>query len=86
VRFSPDDSVGGLNRDAALATIAVVSNSTNAMYAQLLNQYAPQPPFDAGTPMTAPPEILGSFSRIFGGGTAEVEEVVTAFLQDQETV
>lgn len=71
--------------DASLATIAVLSNSTNAMYAQLLNQYAPQPPFDAGTPTTAPPEILGSFSRIFGAGTAELEAVVAAFLQDQGT-
>jgi len=69
--------------DASLATIAVLSNSTNAMYAQLLNQYAPRPPFDAGTPVTAPPEILGSFLRIFGPGTTQVEKVVAAFLQNQ---
>lgn len=70
--------------DASLATIAVLSNSTNAMYAQLLNQYAPEPPFDAGTPLTASPEILGTFSLIFGEGETQLEGVVAAFLRQQQ--
>jgi cyclohexyl-isocyanide hydratase len=69
--------------DASLAVIAVLSNSTNAMYAQLLNQYDPAPPFDAGSPVTAPPDVLGSFSQIFGGGEAELEKVVAAFLKSE---
>lgn len=69
--------------DASLATIAVLSNSTTAMYAQLLNQYAPQPPFNAGTPVTAPPEVLGSFSRLFGAGETKLEKVIAAFLKDE---
>jgi transcriptional regulator GlxA family with amidase domain len=71
--------------DASLATIAVLSNSTNAMYAQLLNQYAPRPPFDAGTPIAASPDIMGKFSQIFGDGETQLEKVVAAFLQEQGT-
>ena len=67
--------------DASLAVISVLSNSTNAMYAQLLNQYDPSPPFDAGSPLTAPPDVLGSFSQIFGGGEAQLEKVIAAFLK-----
>ena len=69
--------------DASLAVIAVLSNRTNAMYAQLLNQYDPAPPFDAGSPVTAPPDVLGSFSQIFGGGEAELEKVIAAFLKSE---
>jgi transcriptional regulator GlxA family with amidase domain len=69
--------------DASLAVIAVLSNSTNAMYAQLLNQYDPAPPFDAGSPVTAPPDVLGSFSQIFGGGEAQLEKVIAAFLKSE---
>lgn len=68
--------------DASLALIAVLSNRTNAMYAQLLNQYDPAPPFDAGSPVTAPPDVLGSFSQIFGGGEAALEKVIAAFLKE----
>jgi cyclohexyl-isocyanide hydratase len=66
---TPNQRDSGL--DASLAVIAVLSNRTTAMYAQLLNQYDPAPPFDAGSPVTAPPDVLGSFSQIFGGGEAE---------------
>lgn len=69
--------------DASLAVIAVLSNRTNAMYAQLLNQYDPAPPFHAGSPVTAPPDVLGSFSQIFGGGEAELEKVIAAFLKSE---
>lgn len=69
--------------DASLAVISVLSNRTNAMYAQLLNQYDPNPPFDAGSPLTAPPDVLGSFSQIFGGGEAQLEKVVAAFLKSE---
>lgn len=69
--------------DASLAVISVLSNRTNAMYAQLLNQYDPEPPFDAGSPLTAPPDVLGSFSQIFGGGEAQLEKVVADFLKSE---
>lgn len=68
--------------DESLAAIAVFSNSTTAMYAQLLNQYDPDPPFDAGSPVTASPEVLGSFLQIYGGGETQLEQVVAAFLKE----
>jgi cyclohexyl-isocyanide hydratase len=35
--------------------------------------YAPEPPFDSGTPETAPPEILAEARRSVAGITAQRE-------------
>lgn len=67
--------------DASLATIAVLCNSTHAMMAQLVNQYAPDPPFHAGTPLTAPPEALGAYFKKYGNSEAELELVIATFLK-----
>lgn len=76
---------GGISSglDASMATIALLSGSTNAMIAQLLNQYAPDPPYNAGTPLTAPPDVLGAFYQAFGGGEAALEQVVADFLKGE---
>jgi transcriptional regulator GlxA family with amidase domain len=66
--------------DASLAVISVLSNSTIAQQAQLLNQYAPDPPYHSGTPVTAPPEVLGAFFQNYGGGQAILEKVVANYL------
>ena len=67
--------------DASLALIATIASSTAAMHAQLLNQYAPDPPFRCGSPLTAPPDVLGSFFQNFGDGAGALEQVVAAFLR-----
>lgn len=74
---------GGISSglDASLAVIAAISDSTSAMHAQLLNQYAPDPPFNSGSPVTAPPDVLASFFQIFGEGAATLEQVVANFLE-----
>jgi cyclohexyl-isocyanide hydratase len=44
--------------DFALALIAELADAQTAQAVQLQIEYAPAPPFDAGDPKTAPPEIL----------------------------
>ncbi len=43
--------------DFALTAIAEIANPTEAQALQLMFEYRPAPPFDAGSPETAPPEI-----------------------------
>jgi cyclohexyl-isocyanide hydratase len=44
--------------DLALSVVAELAGSETAQAIQLRIEYAPAPPFDAGLPETAPPEIL----------------------------
>ncbi|HUH69975.1 MAG TPA: DJ-1/PfpI family protein [Mycobacterium sp.] len=44
--------------DAALLVAAKLRGSDEAQAVQLAIQYAPEPPFNSGTPQTAPPHIL----------------------------
>ena len=44
--------------DFALVVAAEIGGETLAQALQLAVEYAPQPPFDAGRPETAPPEVL----------------------------
>lgn len=44
--------------DFALAVVAELADAETAQAIQLGIEYAPAPPFDAGSPETAPPEIL----------------------------
>lgn len=77
---------GGISSglDASLAVIAVLSGSAYAMQAQLINQYAPDPPFNAGSPLTASPEVLGNVFKGPGDGVGTLESVVEAFLASQK--
>jgi cyclohexyl-isocyanide hydratase len=44
--------------DFALSVAAELGGSEIAQEIQLQIEYAPEPPFNAGTPETAPPEVL----------------------------
>jgi cyclohexyl-isocyanide hydratase len=49
--------------DEALQLAALVAGETTAEQIQLLLQYAPVPPFDAGDPSTAPPTVIQSVTQ-----------------------
>jgi putative intracellular protease/amidase len=50
--------------DFALTVMAEIAGAEAAQLVQLGLEYAPAPPFDAGTPGTAPPEILRRYALI----------------------
>lgn len=52
--------------DFALVVAAEVFGETTAQAQQLIIEYAPQPPFNAGRPETAPPDVLKAFDAMFG--------------------
>lgn len=52
--------------DFALVAAAEVFGATTAQIQQLLIEYAPQPPFNAGRPETASAEVLAAFDAMFG--------------------
>jgi transcriptional regulator GlxA family with amidase domain len=47
--------------DFALAVVAELRDAETAQAIQLQIEYAPAPPFDAGSPETAPPAVLAQF-------------------------
>jgi len=49
--------------DFALAVLAEIGGDELAQTLQLGLEYAPAPPFDAGTPESAPPAILAAYSQ-----------------------
>jgi putative intracellular protease/amidase len=50
--------------DFALTVTAEIAGAEAAQMVQLGFEYAPAPPFDAGTPETAPPEILRRYGLV----------------------
>lgn len=58
--------------DFALAVAAEIFGETTAQMQQLLVEYAPQPPFDAGRPETASAEVLTAFDAMFGDALREI--------------
>ena len=52
--------------DGALRLAALLRGDRVAQQIQLAIEYAPEPPFGAGTPRTAPAEILEAAGRAFG--------------------
>jgi cyclohexyl-isocyanide hydratase len=46
--------------DGALRVAALLRGDYSAQEVQLSVEYAPEPPFQSGTPQTAPPEIVSS--------------------------
>ncbi len=46
--------------DFALTVVAEIAGADVAQGIQLQIEYAPAPPFDAGTPETAPPDVLSA--------------------------
>jgi cyclohexyl-isocyanide hydratase len=53
--------------DFALSVVAELAGSETAQAIQLRLEYAPAPPFDAGAPETAPPEILARVRQGLSG-------------------
>lgn len=51
--------------DLGLAIVALLRDKVYAQSMQLLAEYAPEPPFNAGTPRTAPPEVTAMLTDMF---------------------
>ncbi|HYW64304.1 MAG TPA: DJ-1/PfpI family protein, partial [Bradyrhizobium sp.] len=49
--------------DFALTLISILTNAQTAQAIQLGIEYNPAPPFDAGSPDTAPPDVLASVQQ-----------------------
>lgn len=54
--------------DFALMVAAEIRGETCAQVQQLIMEYAPKPPFDAGSPETASREVMIAFKEYFGAG------------------
>ena len=57
--------------DFALTLVAEVAGPEVAQAIQLSIEYAPAPPFEAGSPETAPPEILARATQRYSAGAAQ---------------
>jgi transcriptional regulator GlxA family with amidase domain len=64
--------------DFALALIAEIAGKTVAETVQLGLEYAPAPPFDAGRPDTASPEVMEAYMSRLGPTLAKRREAVLA--------
>lgn len=51
--------------DLGLTIVGLLRDATYAQVTQLLAEYAPEPPFNAGTPRTAPPEVTAMLTDMF---------------------
>jgi transcriptional regulator GlxA family with amidase domain len=57
--------------DFALTVVAEIAGDETAQAIQLAVEYAPDPPFHAGRPETAPPAVLERVQAIYGRGMDE---------------
>ena len=57
--------------DFALVVAAELAGDDTAQALQLMIEYAPDPPFAAGRPETAPPEVLGAVEARLAGQLPE---------------
>ena len=64
--------------DFGLSIIEALRGRDYAEMVQLFAEYAPAPPFDAGTPETAPPEATAVLVEMFEPFIAETREVARA--------
>jgi putative intracellular protease/amidase len=64
--------------DFGLSLVARLRDRPYAEVVQLLAEYAPDPPFQAGTPATAPAEAVAMLEAMLGGFRQRVEEVARA--------
>jgi cyclohexyl-isocyanide hydratase len=64
--------------DFALTVVAELAGPEVAQAIQLGIEYAPSPPFNAGTPETAPPEILARANGRYADGAAQRRAAVEA--------
>ena len=68
--------------DGALRVAAELRGDAVAQEIQLYMQYAPEPPFDAGTPASAPPAILDKARASFDAMTARRDETARRYAKD----
>ena len=72
--------------DMALAVFAEVAGDEHAQAVQLAMEYAPEPPFAAGRPETAPPEIVATvrqrFERVWPQRRAAAERAAQSMTSD----
>ena len=67
--------------DGALRVAAELRGDEVAQTIQLYIQYAPEPPFNSGTPETAPPAVLESARRAVQAVTAQREKTARRVAQ-----
>lgn len=75
-RITAEGVTAGL--DFALALVGELRDRTYAEGVQLLAQYAPEPPFSAGEPETAPREVTAMIENMFVGLTRDMREAGAA--------
>jgi cyclohexyl-isocyanide hydratase len=72
--------------DMALTISAEIAGETHAQAVQLAMEYAPEPPFAAGRPETAAPEIVATvrqrFERVWPERRAAAERAARAMTSD----
>jgi putative intracellular protease/amidase len=64
--------------DMALVLAARIAGPGVAQAIQLGIEYDPQPPFDAGSPDKAPPELVAAVRQVDAAEAAEAEQAATA--------
>jgi len=64
--------------DFALGVAAEIAGDEAAQAIQLMIEYAPAPPFDAGRPETAPPAVLARVQRLMASAAADRPAAVEA--------
>jgi cyclohexyl-isocyanide hydratase len=76
-------SGGGISSslDLALELVSLISGPTRSMSTQLINQYAPNPPYTSGDPGQAPPEITSSVRTAQEDFTAMIRLAVEKVLR-----
>jgi transcriptional regulator GlxA family with amidase domain len=75
-RITAEGVTAGL--DFALALVAQLRDQTYAEGVQLLAQYAPEPPFSAGSPETAPRAVTAMIDSMFVGMRKDMREAGAA--------
>lgn len=62
--------------DLGLTVVLLLRDNLYAQTLQLLAEYAPKPPFNAGTPTTAPKEAVEIITSMFGNYTKNAQNTV----------
>jgi cyclohexyl-isocyanide hydratase len=64
--------------DFALTLVAELAGAETAQTIQLGIEYAPAPPFEAGRPEIAPPDVLARATERYAAGAAQRRQAVEA--------
>lgn len=67
--------------DLGIAVVARLRDKTYAQSVQLVAEYAPQPPFNAGTPKTAPREVRQMMGSMFDSLVADMRQTAKSALK-----